>query len=287
MPISVYLAAFGVVASLFILRWSLLTGPRSNAAARSNLGGTPRQRIESKPPSPRIARVVDRIPFLGDDRELQRRISSANLTWRSANVRFFQLVTIFLTLLLGGLFALSAHSARPVLLFIVGGVVFSMLPSYVIQKKSIAHQSMLEIQLPDILDRLKIMLEAGLGFDSALANVVKNRSGPGYDEFKRVLQDLQLGVPRNEALQALSDRTTITDLRVVLAAVLQSSKYGLPLVEVLRVQTDELRDKRWQRAQEQTMKVQVKMIFPLILCILPAFFVVLVGPSVVQLLKSF
>ena len=147
-------------------------------------------------------------------------------------------------------------------------------------------QSKLEQQLPDILDKLKIMLEAGLGFDSALANVVQGRSGPGYDEFKRVLQDLQLGVPRDEALQALSERTTITDLRVVLAAVLQSSKYGLPLVEVLRVQTEELRDKRWQRAQERAMKVAVKMLFPLILCIMPTFFVILVGPSLIRLMRG-
>jgi tight adherence protein C len=100
------------------------------------------------------------------------------------------------------------------------------------------------------------------------------------------LELLQLGVPRDEALQALSDRTTITDLRIVLAAILQSGKYGLPLVEVLRVQTEELRDKRWQRAQERALKIPVKILFPLILCIFPAFFVVLLGPSLISLLQS-
>ena len=94
-------------------------------------------------------------------------------------------------------------------------------------------------------------------------------------------------MPRDEALQALSERTAVIDLRIVVAAVVQSSRYGLPLVEVLRVQTEELRDKRWQRAQEMAIKLPVKLLFPTVFCILPTFFVILVIPSVLRGARSF
>ena len=238
-----------------------------------------------RPPG-RAVRMASRIPFLRSGDGLQRRIAAAGLSWRSAGVHFFRVVVMCGALLLGGLLAIASGSLKILLLFLAGGFVLAVLPDYVIRAKSDERQQALELQLPDILDRLKITLEAGLGFDSALANVVHGRSGPAFDEFKRVLQDLQLGVPRDEALQAMSDRTTLTDLRIILAAVLQSGRYGLPLVEVLRVQTEELRDKRWQRAQERALKVPVKILFPLILCIMPAFFIVLVGPSFIRLTRS-
>ena len=172
------------------------------------------------------------------------------------------------------------------LIFAGGGLLLSLIPDYVIRSKSDERQKEIELQVPDILDRLSITMEAGLGFDSALANVVAGRQGPAYEEFNRVLQDLQFGVARDDALLAMSDRTTVADLRIVLAAVLQSGRYGLPLVEVLRVQSEELRDKRWQRAQEQALKVPVKILFPLILCIMPPFFVVLLGPSIIRLTQT-
>ena len=284
MPIPIYIAAFGVVTSLFIFRWALAGSgarkARTTSAARANLGVPARTRRTPGQPSQRVTRILDRIPFVGSDEQLQRHIATAGLPWRSGTVRFFQFVVGIGAQLLGALVAVAANSFKLFLVFAAGGLLLAALPSYTIRAKSDERQADLEEQLPDILDRLKIMLEAGLGFDSALVNVVDGRSGPGYDEFKRVLQDLQLGVPRDEALQALSARTTITDLRVVLAAVLQSSRYGLPLVEVLRVQTEELRDKRWQRAQERALQVPVKILFPVILCIMPAFFVVLIGPSI-------
>lgn len=286
MPAQVYLASFGVVASLFLFRWALARGPRTAAAARGNLGLAVKTRRDSGRPT-RVARFVDMLPFLGSGGELQRRIAVAGLPWRSASVRFFRLVVLGGAALLGSLIAAASGSWKVFLAFLSVGALLAVMPDYLIRLKADERQAKLEVQLPDILDRLKITLEAGLGFDSALANVVQGRSGPGYDEFKRVLQDLQLGVPRDEALQALSDRTTITDLRIILAAVLQSSRYGLPLVEVLRVQTEELRDKRYQRAQERALKVPVKMLFPLILCIMPTFFVVLVGPSIIRLSRSF
>jgi tight adherence protein C len=287
-PLYVYIAASGVVASLFIFRWALSgNNTRSATAARRNLGLTShlQKPVVTRQPGA-ASRLLDRLPLIGKGEQLQRRILIAGLSWRAGSVQFFRLAVISISLLGAALIATASGTLNVALFFVLFGVVIAFAPTYIIKAKADERQIKLEEQLPDILDRLKITLEAGLGFDSALANVVHARSGPAYDEFKRVLQDLQLGVPRDEALQALSDRTTITDLRIVVAAIVQSGKYGLPLVEVLRVQTEELRDKRWQRAQERALKIPVKILFPLILCIMPAFFVVLVGPSVITLLTS-
>jgi tight adherence protein C len=283
-PIVVYLSASGVVASVFLLRWALTSGSgRSSQTVRANLGQS-RQRTGqvSLPGRPRTRRI----PAPVSNESLQKRIAMAGLPWDASRVQLFRLVTAGASVVLGVLAAVAANSASLFILVAMFGALAAFIPSVLIRSRSDRRQRELELQLPDIFDRLKITLEAGLGFDSALASVVNGRHGPGYDEFKRVLQDLQLGVPRDEALLALSERTTVTDLRIILGAVLQSSKYGLPLVEVLRVQTEELRDKRYQRAQEQALKVPVKILFPLIFCILPAFFIVLVGPGLIRLART-
>lgn len=289
MPLYIYAAACGVVASLFVLKWAVSgTGhTRNTSAVRRNLGvptSSERREMYKRPGA--LVRMVDRLSIFGSGEALQRRIAIAGLGWRSSSVRFFRFVSIGLSVLLGALLAFATGSFALFVGFVLLGATAAVLPDVFIRAKADERQKTIERELPDILDRLKISLEAGLGFDSALASVVRDRTGPAYTEFKRVLQDLQLGVPRDEALQALSDRTTIPDLRIVLSAVLQSSRYGLPLVEVMRVQTDELRDKRWNRAQEQALKIPVKILFPLILCIMPMFFVVLAGPGVIQLFRS-
>lgn len=285
MPAIVYLASFGFVASLFLLRWALSSGGRTTSTAvRRNLGvGAPDRPRDQRASSRGLNRTLDRIPLIGSGDALQRRIAVAGLRWRNTSVRLFRLGALGVGFLLGALLGVASKSALTFLIALAVAAFVAVLPDYLIAKRSESRQAQLEETLPDILDRLKISLEAGRGFDSALSNVIQGRSGPAYDEFTRVLQDLQLGVPRDEALQAMSDRTTVTDLRIVLAAILQSSKYGLPLVEVLRIQTEELRDKRWQRAQERAIKMPVKILFPVVFCIMPTFFVVMVGPSVLRL----
>jgi tight adherence protein C len=288
MPIHIYIAAFGLVASAFLLRWAFAGGAvRTSQTVKANLG-TPRTRstLDGVKPRRQLARFVNSVPLLRATSELQKRIAMAGLPWEATAVQFFRIVTLGAAGVLGGLLGVASRSLPLFLVFLLGGTFASLVPDVIIRSRSDRRQRDLERQLPDIFDRLKITLEAGLGFDSALANVVHGRSGPGYDEFKRVLQDLQLGVPRDEALMALSERTTVTDLRIILASVLQSGKYGLPLVEVLQVQTEELRDKRHQRAQEQAIKVPVKILFPLIFCILPTFFIVLVGPAIIRLART-
>jgi tight adherence protein C len=140
--------------------------------------------------------------------------------------------------------------------------------------------------LPDALDMLTITVEAGLGFDAALSQVARNTEGPLAAEFFRVLQEMQIGMGRMDALRALSDRADLPELRGFITSMIQADAFGIPIANVLRVQAKEMRIKRSQRAEEQAMKVPVKILFPLIFCILPTLFVVVIGPGAVNIFHS-
>jgi tight adherence protein C len=141
--------------------------------------------------------------------------------------------------------------------------------------------------LPDALDLLTISVEAGLGFDSALAQVARNTEGPLAHELARVLQEMQIGLGRTNALRALAERSTLSDLRGFASAMVQADTLGIPVGQVLRVQSEEMRVKRRQRAEEKAQKVPVKILLPLMACILPCLFIVVVGPAAIGLMGVF
>lgn len=141
--------------------------------------------------------------------------------------------------------------------------------------------------LPDILDLLVISVEAGLGFDSALARVVGTVPGPLSEEFFRMLQETRVGVSRRDAMRHLMDRTDLNELRSFLLAMLQAEAFGVAIARVLRVQADEMRVKRRQRAQEKAFAAPVKLVFPLVFCIFPSLFIVLLGPAAIQIADAF
>ncbi len=141
--------------------------------------------------------------------------------------------------------------------------------------------------LPDALDLLTISVESGLGFDAALSQVARNTEGPLAGEFARVLQEMQIGLGRGAALRALGERTHVPELRGFVSAMVQADALGIPVARVLRVQAHEIRIKRRQRAEEQAQKVAVKILIPLIFCILPCLFIAVLGPAVIGIMQSF
>jgi tight adherence protein C len=144
-------------------------------------------------------------------------------------------------------------------------------------------QQKIQRALPDSLDMLTVCMEAGLGFDAALAQVAQNTDGPLAAEFTRALQEMQIGQSRSDSLRALLTRTTVPELRVFVAALVQAGELGIPIAKVLREQAGEMRVRRRQRAEEQAQKVPVKIMFPLVVCLFPALMVVIIGPGILRI----
>ena len=160
-------------------------------------------------------------------------------------------------------------------------------PDLLILSRGQKRQEQIQNALADTLDQMTIAVEAGLGFESAMAKAATNGRGPLAEEFIRTLQDMSIGRSRKDAYQELSTRTSSADLRRFTRSVIQADSYGIAIADVLRVQADEMRLRRRQRAEEQAMKVPVKVIFPLIFCILPVLFIVLLTPAVISITKAF
>ena len=142
-------------------------------------------------------------------------------------------------------------------------------------------------ELPDVLDQLTVTVEAGMSFDGALQRAGQEGRGLLARELLRCVHDMQLGLSRGEALSALVERTDVEDLKAFVSAVRQAEKHGFPLATILRVQSQEMREKRRARAEERAMQVPVKITFPLVFCILPALFVVILGPALLQIRSTF
>ena len=141
--------------------------------------------------------------------------------------------------------------------------------------------------LPDALDVLTISVEAGLGFDAAVQQVAHRTAGPLADELSRLLREMQLGRARGDALRGLAGRSNVAELRTFVGAMVQADSLGIPIAQVLRVQSSEIRVKRRQRAEAKAQQVPVKITVPLILCILPCLFVVVLGPAALSIMDTF
>ncbi|TFD25476.1 type II secretion system F family protein [Cryobacterium lyxosi] len=191
----------------------------------------------------------------------------------------------------GALLALWWISGDPVMLrFGLGGaltVLCFFVPDLLIQSRGQERQEKIQLALADTLDQMTIAVEAGLGFEAAMAKAATNGKGPLAEEFIRTLQDMSIGRARKDAYQALSGRTSSPDLRRFTRSVIQADTYGIAIADVLRVQAAEMRLRRRQRAEEKAMKIPVKVLFPLIFCILPVLFIVLLTPAVLSMVAAF
>ena len=137
--------------------------------------------------------------------------------------------------------------------------------------------------LADTIDLLTISVEAGLAFDGALLHARRSMKGPLSEEIGRMLHEMQLGVRRGDAMRSLSERTNVAELRSFVLAMVQADVFGVSVANVLRSQSKELRTKRRQRAEERAMKIPVKLLFPMIICVLPALLILVVGPGVIRI----
>ena len=170
---------------------------------------------------------------------------------------------------------------------LVLGACFVLLPGSKITRESEARQKQAARQLPDVLDLLVISIEAGLGFEQALDRTITAVPGALSDEFSRLLGEVRAGASRAAALRDLADRLDVDDVRRFVLAVLQADKFGVSIGRMLRNQADEVRVLRRQKAQERAQKAPVKMLVPMVFCIFPSIFVVILGPAALNIVHNF
>lgn len=196
------------------------------------------------------------------------------------------------------LVGIVAGIALAVVGFLLGGFVMAVLfgmvglmfgyviPEYWLSKKIAKRSVEMVLQLPDALDLLIISVEAGLGFDAALAKVVEKMAGPLVDEFRQALAEVRMGRHRRDALRDVATRAGARPVSNFIGAIVQAEQLGVPIAKVLQVQSQQLRIERRQRAEEAAAKAPIKMLFPMVGCIFPTIFIVILGPAVITVVKG-
>jgi len=168
---------------------------------------------------------------------------------------------------------------------ILVGVAFGYtIPEFWLGGRVRARQKAILLQIPDALDLLTISVRAGLGFDGALGKVVEKLKGPLTDEFRRALAEIRVGKARRDALRDIIPRTEVPALTNFIGAVIQAEQLGVSISKVLQVQSEQLRIERRQRAEEMAAKAPIKMLFPLVGCIFPSLFIVILGPAIILIM---
>lgn len=199
-------------------------------------------------------------------------------------------VIIFGVFFFGGFILISLMTLNilnKLLIMLVSMLASLILPVVFIKLRISKRQNDISNELPDIMDILCVTMEAGLGFDAALIKIGERLSGVLVNELNIVHTEINFGKPRKEALKSLSDRNSVEELKTFVGSIIQAEQLGIPINQVLKVQAEELRIKRKQKAEEKAMKAPVKMLIPLVMFVLPVLFIVLLGPTVLQLVKQF
>lgn len=239
----------------------------------------------------RFAPVVSSMTPKGVTAWLQRWLDYAGNppAWPPERIMETQGLGLLVFAFLGGAFGFAfGFGVSGVIICVAGGALLGFwAPFLVVYDLGVRRQQAIRRQLPDALDLLTLSVEAGLGFDAALSQVASAMPGALAREFARMLQEMQMGQRREEAMRALARRTTVTELRSIATSLVQAGQLGIPIANVLREQAREMRQKRRQRAEEQARKLPVKVIFPLVLCLFPALFIVVIGPGVINIMDAF
>jgi tight adherence protein C len=295
-PLVVLLAIAAMSIALPLLGWSILARPNRDqrqiaANLRRGLASTATDPVSRSPDAaspggfPAVAR---RLTPSGSIRRLDRLLARAGRppAWPIGRLLAAKII---LPLVAGALSLLNV-AGNPGTLATGTGIVVTVVcyfvPDLLLHSRGQERSQKIALELPDTLDQMTIAVEAGLGFDSAMARAGKNGKGPLAEELVRTMQDIQVGQSRRQAYEALAARVGVPDLRKFVRAIIQADLYGISVADVLRTQAAEMRMKRRQRAEEKAMQIPVKVIFPLMLCILPVLFIVLLGPAVMGIVAA-
>jgi len=282
MNFTVILGSMAIIGAIGMLWWGLTARP---SAARANLfAGIAQPEV----PASKTASILRRVG------QTTRRILprplvdglEVNLV-QAGHPHGLDLARIIgIKVVLAGMTAfMMLLAGKPVVALIAGGLLF-FLPDYWVLTKRDKRQAAMQAAVADTIDQMTICVEAGLGFDAALARVATTTEGPLTEELRHTISDIRAGVPRTQALRMLADRAQIVEVRQLVTALLQAQKHGVPIAQTLRTQSAEMRMKRKQRTEEKAAKLTVKMLFPIIVCFVPVFMIVTAGPAFLSLGNS-
>ncbi len=235
------------------------------------------QQLTRVMPAAMLDRIQHRLVLAGEPMTL-----NSFLTLQAVMTGAFTLLAVLIIMGTG-------RALTPVMLLVIvaAGAAGYFLTQMWLSQRAGQRQSYITKTLPDAFDLITTCVEAGLGLDAALSRVAEKVEGPFADELTRMLRDVALGKARRKALRELGDRTGVPDLKTFVNAVIQAEQMGSSIGGVLRVQAEQLRVRRRQRAEAQAQKAPVKMVFPLVLFIFPALFIVILGPAGITIMTSF
>ncbi|NOJ58331.1 type II secretion system F family protein [Arthrobacter sp. 260] len=290
MPPLVILSILAIVAAVPLLGWSVVgnRAPGRTQIQHNLIRGLTNETKVKQRNGAWLETIAGRFTPDRLVAKLDRRLALAGRPagWPLRRVVTGKILLAMAAAVLGILYVSGAPGARSVLLAVALTAIAYFVPDLLVYSKGTERQAAIALELPDTLDQMTIAVEAGLGFDSAMARAGQNGKGPLSAELVRTLQDMQLGMARREAYAALLSRTNAPDLRKFVNAIVQADRYGISISSVLRVQASEMRMKRRQRAEEKAMQIPVKVLFPLMVCILPVLFIVVLGPAAIKLMET-
>lgn len=239
----------------------------------------------------RLQRIGQRLTGVDQVDRIRERLDKAGnpAGWTVERVATGKVLGVIAGVVFGAMFATVLGTSFAISLLLVAGLaVFGWNgPVLFLYNTALKRDEVMRKEIADSVDLLTISVEAGLGFDAALQQVARNTTGPLAMEFSRMLQEMQIGRGRSESLRALADRTSIPEIRGFVSAMVQADSFGIPIGQVLRVQSREMRTKRRQRAEEKAAQVPVKIMVPVVLFILPCLFIIVMGPAATSIAGIF
>ena len=290
MPLPVLLAIICLALVVPLLGWALLwPGLHRDRDAQKNLArGLLPAAVVGPERGQRLSALTKRYTpgriVAGLDRLLAR--AGRPPAWPLKRLLAAKVLLTLLAAGLGLLFVAAGPSAVRTFLALFVCIISYFVPDLLLYSRGKERQNAIGLELPDTLDQMTIAVEAGLGFEAAMARAAYNGKGPLAQELVRTLQDMQVGRSRREAYLDLAERTTVPDLRRFVRSIIQADLYGISISGVLRTQAAEMRLKRRQKAEEKAMEIPVKVLFPLMFCILPVLFIVLLGPAAIGIVNT-
>ncbi|WCI08473.1 type II secretion system F family protein [Arthrobacter sp. OVS8] len=285
-----YAAILAVVAPLSVMTWLAFTGDRVGLRnIQANIGRQPKESGSALSATGQLAALSRRVTPKGYTEWLDKQLAGAGRpkSWPLGRVIMVKPLLALGGAAMGILLLAGAPSAVNLLLMLGITALAYFVPDILLRNHAQKRREAIKLELPDTLDQMLISVQAGLGFETAMARAGQNGNGPLAEELIRTLQDIQVGRSRKEAYLAMAQRVDVPDLRSFVRAVVQADTYGIAIAKVLESQAKDMRVKRRQRAEEHAMKMPVKMLFPLIFFILPTLFIVVLGPTVLSIMEVF